>query len=59
LNIIVIKVTCVTSREKAIPGAFWFAGDLNAGSNAYRCQILQFTEDKKIYRWRIWYVRRG
>jgi hypothetical protein len=56
-----------TSREKAIPsapkwlipGAFWFASDLHAGGNAYRWQILPFTGDKKIYHWRIWYVRRG
>jgi hypothetical protein len=57
----------LTSREKAIPGAlkwlipgaFRFTGDLHAGGNAYRWRILQFAGDKKIYRWRIWYVRRG
>jgi hypothetical protein len=45
-----------TSRKKAIPGApklliagaFWFAGDLHTGGNAYRCRIFQFASDKKI-----------
>jgi hypothetical protein len=44
-----------TSRKKAIPGApklfipgaFWFAGDLHVGGNAYRWRIFQFAGDKK------------
>jgi hypothetical protein len=31
-----------------IAGAFWFAGDLHAGGNAYRWRIFQFVRDKKL-----------